>query len=64
MVKILVALWVAVVAVRVVLAELVAVVLVASAVGMWAGVPGALVVVGVALLLKAFEWDLTDGDGS
>lgn len=61
MVKILLSIIGAIRAARVLLAELAAVVLIACAVAMWVGAPGALVVVGVALLLKAFEWDLLDG---
>lgn len=63
MVKMLMALLGLIVGARVVLAEIVAVALVAGAVYGWAGWQGGALVVGLAVLLKAFEWDLRPDDG-
>jgi hypothetical protein len=58
MVKMLGSLVVALVVARVWLLELVAVVLLAVAAGIWWDVPAVLVVIAVACLLKSFEFDV------
>lgn len=58
MVKMLGSLVVALVLNRVWLLELVAVVLLAVAAGIWWGLPAVLVVVAVSALLKSFEFDI------